>query len=261
MKRLLPAIAFAAPLLAAPAGAATWVFGGANANLAAVTSTVAGDATLTAVARRFVPAPTTALTNVSQLLATTVGGAALTVSRSTPGIGVTGGGDTVQIDTNSANLREAILVTTSQQKLRLSGLKLSSVDGNDTLRVYGVGAGGALTSLGFTDGLPARIRLGLDGAASFTNTAANGATTALTFANTQLPGFFGYVFTTAVGGDVSFGGDTGQGYRLDTITGTTVPEPASWAMLVIGMGLVGGALRHRSNGIGALRRRSDSEAA
>lgn len=233
------------PLLATPATAATWLFGGATANLASVAATAAGEATLTAVARRYIPAPTTDLTNVAQLLTTTVGNAPLTVSRTTPGIGVTGGGDTVQVDTNRAALREAILVTTSRQKLRLSGLRLSSVDGNDTLRLYGVGAGGALTSLGFTTGLPARISLGLDGAGAFTNTSANGGTTTLTFDNTSLPGFFGYVFTTAVGGDVNFGGDTGQGYRLDAISGATVPEPASWAMLVAGMGLVGAALRRR----------------
>lgn len=254
MTRLLIVAAAVLPLVATPAAAATWLFGtaGAAANVASKSATALGDtATLTAVARRFAPAPTTALTILSQLLATTTGGSPLTIRTTVPGIGVTGGGDTVQIDTNRANLREAILVTTSQQKLRLSGLQLSAVDANDTLRIYGVGAGGALTSLGFTTGLPARINQGLDGEATFTNTVANGGTTTLSFVNPVLTAFTGYVFTTAVGGDVNFGGDTGQGYRLDAISGTTVPEPASWAMLIAGLGLVGVSLRRRQRVVAA----------
>ncbi|GGI79562.1 hypothetical protein GCM10007973_15200 [Polymorphobacter multimanifer] len=249
MKHLLTAAIAIVPLLATPASAATWAFGtpGSAANVASKSATAAGDgATLTAVARRFTPAHTTALTNVSQLLSTTAGGAALTIRTTVPGIGVTGGGDTVQIDTNSASLREAILITTNaSQALRLTGLKLSSVDANDTLRIYGVDALGALTSIGFTTGLPARIAQGLDGAASFTSTNANGGTVSLTFNNPVLTPYFGYVFTTAVGGDVSFGGDLGQGYRLDALSGYTVPEPATWAMLLTGFGLVGASMRRR----------------
>ncbi len=48
------------------------------------------------------------------------------------------------------------------------------------------------------------------------------------------------------GGNIEAGGDVFgfmDGNFLWTITGATVPEPASWAMLIAGFGMVGGALR------------------
>lgn len=36
------------------------------------------------------------------------------------------------------------------------------------------------------------------------------------------------------------------GYRLDQITpGSTVPEPAAWALMLVGLGGLGGATRFR----------------
>lgn len=240
MKRVVFAVAAIAPLaLAAPAAAATWAFGGTAGDLASVSTTVAGEATLTAVARRYTVVPT-AITNISQLLATTSGNAALTINRTTPGIGVTGGASTPQIDTNNNNQREAILIT-ADRLVRLSGLKLSYIDQNDTLRIYGVNSDGSTVSLGFGGD----IQTGLAGAASFTNVAANNGTTTLTFANTLLPAFDRYIFTTRERGDVIYGGDTGQGYRIDGISGAVVPEPASWVMLISGFGLVGAVVRRR----------------
>lgn len=40
---------------------------------------------------------------------------------------------------------------------------------------------------------------------------------------------------------------TQKAFELDDISTTAVPEPASWAMLIIGMGLIGTILRHRRN--------------
>lgn len=50
------------------------------------------------------------------------------------------------------------------------------------------------------------------------------------------------------GGNIEAGGDVFgfmEGDFLWTITGATVPEPASWAMLITGFGMVGGTLRAR----------------
>lgn len=245
MKRVLFAVAaLAAPIaLAAPAAAATWAFGGTAGNLASVSTTVAGEATLTAEARRYTVLPT-AITNISQLLSTSSTSTAMTINRTTPGIGVTGGASTPQIDTNNASQREAILVS-ADRLVRLSGLKLSYIDRNDTLQVYGVNADGSTVSLGFGGD----INTGLAGAASFTNVAANDGTTTLTFANTLMTAFDRYIFTTRERGDAIYGGDLGQGYRIDAISGAAVPEPASWLMLIAGFGLVGTVLRRRQQGV------------
>lgn len=229
------AVAIALPL-AAPVAAATWAFGGTAGTSASLSTTVAGEATLTVVARGFTQAPDT-LTNLSQLTALR------TIDRISSSIGVIGGANS-QLDTNAGGqLREAFIVS-SDRLLSLTGVKLSVVDLNDTLQIYGVGPGGVLTSLGFNG----TISTGMSGAASAANTgtiSANvGGTSAVTF-TTPLARFSQYVFTTRVGGDVLFGGDMGQGYRLDSISGGVVPEPASWAMLIAGFGLVGATLRRR----------------
>ncbi len=237
MSRLLIAAAIAMPVMASPAAAATWAFGGATGTLASLSKTVVGEATLTVVARGFTPAPST-LTNISQLATLR------TIDRIAASIGVVGGANT-QLDTNATNgdPREAFVIT-SDRLLSLTGIKLSVVDLNDTVQIYGVGAGGALVSLGF-DGT---LASGLNGLASVVNTgtitATVGGTVDATF-RAPLARFSKYVFTTRAGGDVLFNGDRGQGYRLDSISADVVPEPGSWAMLIAGFGLVGAVQRRR----------------
>jgi hypothetical protein len=222
----------------APVEAAIWTFGGANAsNLTSVTSVVPGEATLTVDARRFAVAPS-ALTNVAQLASPAF------IDRNASRIGVTGGAN-AQLDTNNANAREAFLIS-STRLLRITGAKLSSVDVNDTLLIYGVGAGGTLTAL---TGPSGTIGNGLDGTAAFINnmplSLAQTGITSLTF-NTPLAPFDAFVVTSRVSGGVLFQGDHGQGFFLDNLSGSAVPEPASWAMLIAGFALVGAAMRRRS---------------
>lgn len=233
MLRKLAALALVA-ITAAPAAAVTFVFGGANANVAAIDSSVDG-VDLSVTARRFTLAPAT-LTTLSDTIAQGQ------ISITAPGIGIAGGASGPQIDTNAVNAREALLFAFSQP-FALTGLRLSMVDVNDTLMVYGVGADGGLTSLGF-DGL---IRTGLAGDATFThNNGLNGGTTVLTF-NSPTAFFDSFLFTTRVGGELQFGGDRGQGYRVDSISGNPglVPEPTTWIMLIAGFGLIGLSMRRR----------------
>lgn len=224
----------------------TWSFGGTAGNVGSVTANVAG-VTVTVEARRFsLPAASNGelnLTNLSQL----VTGSGLLVRRTAAGVGITQTGQTGgvadQLDTNTATAREAFLVTAARP-LRLTGARISYVDNNDTLRIYGVRADGSLQLIGF-DGL---LASGLAGAATTTFTTANNGTSSMTFNNPFLPAFTRYVFTTRGAGNVTFpqgGGDLGQGYRLDRIVGATVPEPATWGMMILGFGLVGTALRRR----------------
>jgi hypothetical protein len=156
-----------------------------------------------------------------------------------PGVGIDGGASGPQLDTNQANRREAFILTTDK-RVRVEGLRLSYVDSNDTLALFGVRSTGALVPL-LNAGT---IRAGLDGAATAVNSGANSGTSVLTVKN-PWGGFDRYLLTTRVGGDVRFGGDFGQGYRLDNIKVTAVPEPATWAMLITGFAFVGFTARRR----------------
>jgi hypothetical protein len=221
--------------LSVPAAAATitWdftdparPFSGSNATT--ITRTVDGQA-VTIVGRLFTGSPGS-LTTLSQLSTD----ATLRLTRE--GVGVTGGGSTIQVDTNNPAAREAFLITTTAP-IAISALGLSEIDPNDTLAIYGVNGDDSLTLLGF-DGL---IGTDLDGDATFDNGV-------LTF-NAALSPYDRFVFTTRQPGDQIFNGIGGQGYRLGSITATlsaAIPEPATWALMLGGFGLAGVALRRRN---------------
>lgn len=217
-----------------PAAAATitWDFTDASRPLAgtdaaSITRTVDGqDVTLTG--RLFTGDPG-ALTTLSQLATN----ATLKLTRQ--GVGVTGGGSTIQVDTNNPRAREAFIVSVTSP-ISISALGLSEIDVNDTIAIYGVNGDDTLTLLGF-DGL---IGTDLDGAATFSNGV-------LTF-NTALSPYSRFVFTTRQPGDQVFNGIAGQGYRLGSITATfdaAVPEPATWALMIGGFGIAGAAIRRQ----------------
>jgi hypothetical protein len=248
--------AFAATALAiaAPAAAVTQLtfsFGGgtgAGSNLQSLAVTNTG-VTLTATAHLFTALPDS-LTDLSQ---TTAMG---TLTWSVPGIGVAGGGNSFGIDTNLPNVREAVLVTGSRN-FSLAGLTLSRVDNDDTLQVYGVNGDGSLVNLGY----PGIIRRQLNGPNASLSLLAgeatgpafeaslNGGTQSLTLVN-PTSFFNSYLFTTRQAGDESYLGTTGQGYRLDSLV-VGVPEPESWALLIVGFGLVGVAARRRRTAVSA----------
>lgn len=206
---------------------------------------------LTATSRKFTIAPGT-LTNLNQT--TAVG----TVSRSSTSLGIDGGANS-QLDTNSAGtaenpLREALLITGSV-KFAIRRLTLSFVDPNDTLKLYGVNDNGTLADIGYgttfdqTPGNAGTIQGGLDGAAkrrSCVLNSGNDSTCTFRVAPTAL--YSAFLFTTRVGGDVTFGNDLGQGYRLNSITGA-LPEPGTWAMMIGGFGMAGAAMRRQRKAI------------
>ena len=247
----LAAVATMGMMAALPA-AATTVFtvnlGGSASNAASFAYT-AGGVNFTAQARSFNVLPG-ALTSLSQI------GTAQTVSRTTPGIGVDGGASAPQIDTNQASRREGILFTSNGPAVSLRALKLSFIDNDDTLQVYGVN-GSQLVSLGY----PGVVRAGLTGPNAGLSLL-NGQATGPAFASGTNSGtqtltlvdptarFSGFFFTTREPGNLSYLGTLGQGYRIDSLT-LGVPEPASWAMLITGFGLVGAASRRRRHVVAA----------
>lgn len=234
----LSAVALAAaPAIAQAAVVVTFNFNGAGANAGSATATD-GTASLTATARRVDPpvADLTALSNLSQLSTLTQGGVPLQVTKNLTGVGVFGG-QNFQLDTNFVNQQEALLFT-SNRAISITGLKLGIIDINDTLQLYGVNADNSLVSLGYGG----TIASGLGGAATASPWVNNGTTT-LTL--NSATGFFKrFLFTTAARGSDVFGGDKGQGYVVGQIT-ATVPEPGTWGMMILGMGMLGYALRRR----------------
>ncbi|WP_235890389.1 PEPxxWA-CTERM sorting domain-containing protein [Sandaracinobacter neustonicus] len=241
--KIFAAAAFAAAIAVAPASASVITLGGPNANVPSITGSVDGvDYSFEAL--RFTLAPT-ALTSFSQFSTTSSSGAAMKISVTAPGIGVDGGGSAPQVDTNQVRNREAILFSTSKL-IDINALKLSYIDANDTLLVFGVQDDGSLVSLTGAG----TILSGLGGTVGVNNSGANGGTSVLSFAD-ALGSYNRYIFTTRVGGEVNYGGMTGQGYRIDSIGFDTaaVPEPATWAMLIAGFGFVGAAARRRRAGM------------
>lgn len=267
MKTILATAALLATAIAAPASAVTLV---ANFNAAdtAVGSVTKSNISLNLVtsAVRFTVAPGT-LTNLSQ---TTAPSNATSITRTALGLGISGGADGNQMDTNQVGtgpnpLREAFLLTGSDA-FRLTNLTLTRVDSDDTLQIYGVNANGSLVSFAFGTGNnplndnAARMAGAISGGAGgsllnlvyapVVNGGPNPNTGTASFGTGIVQRFQRYLITTRVGGDVNYLGAPGQGFSLSNLT-ATVPEPATWGMMIVGFGFVGVAARRRSNAVAA----------
>ena len=65
---------------------------------------------------------------------------------------------------------------------------------------------------------------------------------------------FGYGRTTTLsGGTTLFLNDSGNPFVAAELIAAAVPEPAAWALMIVGAGAVGGAMRRRRAGTGAAR--------
>lgn len=260
-KRFLLAAATIATVAATPASAVILVanVAGAGVNTTSVTrSNISLGLTITAL-RYSLPAATLTndgLTNLSSLTGIAV--AADQITRTAGGLGIDGGGSNTQLDTNTRTAREAFLVT-GTNAFFLRGLKLTSVDGDDTLQVYGVNTNGSLVNLGYGTGFSANASLSVAALATIrggaggtllgnTFSAANGGTN--TFGLDIDTRFTRYVLTTRASGHTNFLGTPGQGYALSAIT-AVVPEPATWGMMILGFGMIGFAARRRRTAVAA----------
>jgi hypothetical protein len=241
-RKLIAASLLLASVPAAAVVPLTFNFGGTVGNANSVTYAQTA-LSLTATAVRFQLAPGL-LTGLSDTLAT-----GKQIRTTGPGIGVTGG-QSAQVDTNTPGTvanpqREAILIT-GTKLFSLVGLQLSSVDANDTLKVYGVNTNGSFVDLGYgtTATAAGTIRGGLNAAALNNNNqnGLNGGTSTFDLARTSQ--FTRFLFTTRIAGDDSFLNAADQGYRLNRLV-AVVPEAQTWALMVVGFGLVGLSMRRR----------------
>ena len=80
----------------------------------------------------------------------------------------------------------------------------------------------------------------------------SGATVVASFTGTGLSaGNYGYTFTTAQDvNNVDFS-STQRAFEIDNVSVTAVPEPTTWALLIVGFGMVGVAARRRAGVVAA----------
>lgn len=209
----------AALIAATPASAKVFVFGGSSADSLTKSFTVDGE-TLQVAGLSY--AGSSAAVDETTLFTPAP------IHQTETGIGVCQSGESGdqcrQVDTSGVN--EALLFAQSGALFTLNSATLSIVDFNDSLKILGV-TGGTFTDLGIA-GL---IVDGLTGPASVTRIGGN--TYTINFAG--LGAYEGFLFFQH--------NDSDDGYRINSLTTTAVPEPAAWAMMVGGFGLIGGAVR------------------
>lgn len=243
----LTAALASASVAAGPAAAVTFVFAkatGGTTNSQTLGITSEGE-TVVASGATYSIDPAT-LNHVSQFTGTAQ--VSRTSSLTTGGIGVNSenlnnndpdepGPNPLLVDT-TGSVNEALRFRAESGNLmRLTSLTLSSIDPNDTLQIFGLGDDGALTVFdigglvagtgdnAFTGGVATRL------SGSVTNQQWR-----IDFTGQEA---FRELFFTVRN-------DTADGYRLnafDVEFVPPVPEPAAWALMIGGLGMVGASLR------------------
>lgn len=233
----------AALALAAPASAAvTFNFGGANTTLAtgAALTQTQGGITVSATGYSFAASPANFQTLMNGQNAATVLSSltAKQIRREATGIGVCWPGEAGnQCNQVDADGTDEILRISVSQGVSLISATFDRVDNNDTLKLYGVTLDGKLQHLGYGgifDGPGTTMGItGTGGGAWLSGTG-----------DDQV---YKVTLNTAGYKEFWFGNnnDAADGYRLDSITLAPVPEPGAWALMIMGFGLAGSALRRR----------------
>ncbi|WP_235090940.1 PEPxxWA-CTERM sorting domain-containing protein [Sphingomonas lutea] len=240
-------------LAATPASATTFNFdGGPSSGTTATSLSFTKDGITTSLkGYKFADSITPGTLNGTNLSALTGN---VTLSYSNRGVGVCSGengsatGNSAgcpEIDSadeggrNATNYNEGLLLSfTGVPAVDLLGAVLNIVDANDTLGIYGVRDTGVLDLLGFADG-------------TITNP---GGGFTVTFIGDNTNREYQLTFTPALGtysryfftnmSEVSTNGQYGgDGYRLRSLTVAGVPEPATWAMMLLGFGFIGFQMR------------------
>ncbi|NJC33820.1 hypothetical protein GGR88_001294 [Sphingomonas jejuensis] len=131
-----------------------------------------------------------------------------------------------QVDSNSGDNEGVLFFLADGSDFALSSITFSIVDDNDTLQLVGLTDTGTVP-IGFSG----TIAGGLPGT---TTTRLSNGTYRVDLATGAFQGFaFGQQRSGA------------DGFRINSITVAAVPEPASWAMMIAGVALVGSTARRR----------------
>ena len=243
MSRIGTALAAAAVALAiaAPASAAVFDFGGTtkNFNTGEAYTLTSGGYTVSALGYSFAGSPANFQTLMNGEDAAWVLGSltAKKVHRDANGVGVCWAGEAGnqcnQVDADGPNEMLRIVVS---EGVSLFTATFDRVDYNDTLKLYGVTAGGKLQHLGY-GGI-------FDGAGSSMGI---GGVTGQWLSGSGDDQKYVVTLNTGVYKEFWFGNnnDAADGYRLDSISIGAVPEPGTWALMIGGFGLAGSALRRR----------------
>lgn len=223
-------LALVCALGSGPAAAVTYVLGGTVGTPTSLAVTPSGTTNQLVLSGRIFIAPPSTLHNTSQFLGTAH------LGRSSAGVGVCSEGgspggmnDCAQVD--SAGLFNEALQISFTTASSLTSMRLSMVDNNDTLRLYGLGANGALDLLGFGGDIASGL----------------GAFASSTFVGSQDGGTYDVNFTPTALYHTFFltqNNDGGDGVRLSSLTvGPMLPEPETWALMFVGFCAVGMRLR------------------
>ena len=152
-----------------------------------------------------------------------------TVRSASTGLGVAGDGEPDQVDSNGAN--ELLQVGFSSGSYRITQVILGKIDGDDTFALFG-GNGGVYTRLGFTG----PVGSGVTGGLPVVTTSLGNGRYKLDFSS--VTSYETFRFGT--------NNETSDGFSLVSLSVAAVPEPSTWAMLIVGFGLVGGAMRRKA---------------
>ena len=80
----------------------------------------------------------------------------------------------------------------------------------------------------------------------------SGVTIVASFTGSGLPaGNYGYTFTNAQNVNAVDFSSTQRAFEIDNVGVTAVPEPTTWALLIVGFGMVGAAARRRAGVVAA----------
>lgn len=234
MKFAISALAAVSVFAVAPASAATVVF----STLGSPTTTAATQSvTADGITANFTGGVYTGSVAAMNAADGNVALAARTVQKSSTGLGVAQDGEANQIDSNGAN--ELLQVVFSAPgNFRIVSVTVGMVDNTDTFALFG-GQNGTYTRLGFTGA----IQSGITGGIPVTRTNLGGGNYRLDF--NYGGGFDSFRFGT--------NDEEADGYSLRSLSVAAVPEPSAWALLILGFGLTGAALRRRTRDQGVAR--------